>query len=72
MIYKVNVEFHKNFLMVDENRITVGLISKPERGKANRELIRKLAKHFKTSSSQIRILKGHRTQSKTIEIEWGT
>ena len=72
MIYEVRVEFHKNFLKVNGNQITVGLTSKPERGKANRELIRKLAKHFKISTSQVRILKSHRSQSKTVDIEFGT
>ena len=72
MIYEVNVEFHKNFLKVNGNQITVGLTSKPERGKANRELIRKLAKHFKISTSQVQILKGHRSQSKTVDIKFGT
>ncbi len=72
MIYKVNVEFHKNFLKVNENQIIVGLTSKPERGKANRELIRKLAKHFNISTSQVRILKGHRSHSKIVEIKFGT
>ena len=72
MISEVNVEFHKNFLKVDRNQITVGLTIKPERGKANRELIIKLAKYFKISTSQVRILKGHRSQCKTVDIKFGT
>lgn len=47
MRYEVEVKFHKDFIEVDENRILVGLTSKPEKGEANRELLRKLAKHFK-------------------------
>ena len=72
MIYEVEVEFHKNFLKVNGDQITVGLTNKPERGKANRELIRKLAKHFKISTSQVQILKGHRSRSKTIDIKFET
>ena len=66
------VKLHADFVEVDGNHISVGLMSKPERGKANRELIRKLAKHFKISTSQVRILKGHRSKSKTVDIKFGT
>jgi uncharacterized protein YggU (UPF0235/DUF167 family) len=55
--------------MFDRNRIIVGLITKPERGKANRELIRKLAKHFKISTSQVRILTGLKSKRKIIDIK---
>jgi len=66
--YVVEVIFHRDFLKVEDNRITVGLTSKPERGKANLELIKKLAKHFKVSSSQIRIVSGLKSRRKIVEI----
>ena len=53
MKYEVEVEFHKDFIKVDGSRIVVGLTSRPEGGKANLELIKKLAKYFKVSSSQV-------------------
>lgn len=45
------------------------LKASPEKNKANIELIRLLAKHFKISSSQIKILRGLTSKEKTIEIE---
>lgn len=72
MIYEVNVEFHKNFVKIDGKRITVGVTSRPERGKANQELVRKLAKHFKIPTSQVQILKGLKSKSKIVNIEVGS
>ena len=68
MIYEVEVVFHRDFLKVEDDKIIVGLTSKPERGKANLELIKKLAKHFKVSSSQIRIVSGLKSRRKIVEI----
>jgi uncharacterized protein (TIGR00251 family) len=68
VIYDVEVKFHKDFIEVNENRILVGLTSKPERGEANRDLIKKLAKHFKVSTSQVRIVSGLKSKNKVVEI----
>ena len=68
MKYEVEVKFHKDFLKIEENRIIVGLTSKPEKGKANLELVKKLAKHFKVSPSQIRIVVGLKSRRKIVEI----
>ena len=68
MRYEVEVTFHKNFLKVEANKIRIGLTSKPEKGKANLELIKKLAKHFKVPSSQIRIVSGLKSRRKIVEI----
>ena len=68
MRYEVEVKFHRDFIKVDGNRVLVGLISKPERGKANRELVRKLAKHFNVSTSQVRIISGLKSKRKNVEI----
>lgn len=68
MRYEVEVTFHKNFLKVEANKIMIGLTSKPEKGKANLELIKKLAKHFKVPSSQIRIVSGLKSRRKIVEI----
>ena len=68
MRYEVEVKFHKDFLRIEGNRIIVGLTSKPEKGKANLELIKKLAKHFKVSPSQIRIVAGLKSRRKIVEI----
>ncbi len=69
MRFEVEVKFHKDFIKVDGDRISVGLTSKPERGEANRELVRKLAKHFKVSSLHVRIISGITSKSKVVEID---
>ena len=43
VMYEVKVEFHNDYIRVDGNKIVVGLTSKPGKGKANMELIKKLA-----------------------------
>lgn len=43
MRYEVEVKFRQDFVKVEGNIIFVGLTSRPERGMANIELIRKLA-----------------------------
>ncbi len=68
MRYEVEVKFHKDFIEVNGNNITIGLTSKPEKGEANRELIKKLAKHFKVSTAQVRIVSGLKSKTKTVEI----
>lgn len=46
VLYEVNVKFNKEFLSIKENQITIGVKSKPIKGEANKEIIKKLAKHF--------------------------
>ncbi|MFX0068460.1 MAG: DUF167 domain-containing protein [Promethearchaeota archaeon] len=66
--YTVEIRFQRDYIEVEGNNIRMGLLSKPVRGKANIELIRKLAKYFKISSSQIKIVSGHRSRRKIVEI----
>jgi hypothetical protein len=68
MKYEVEVKFQEDFVKVEGNRIVVGLTSKPEKGKANRELIKKLAKHFKVSSSRVKIVAGLKSRRKIVEV----
>ena len=68
MIYKVSVNFSKEFLEINENQINIGIKLKPIKGQANKEIIKKIAKHFGISSSQIQIKTGHKSQEKIIEI----
>ena len=63
------MRLHGDFIEVMGDRIIVGVKSKPIGGKANRELIRKLAKHFGVSTSQVRIVSGLRSRDKIVEIE---
>ncbi len=68
MLYKVNVEFNKEFLSVEENQIIIGIKTKPIKGEANKEIIKRLAKHFKVSTSRIQIKSGHKSKQKIIQI----
>jgi uncharacterized protein (TIGR00251 family) len=68
LIYKVSVNFSKEFLEINDNQINIGIKSKPIKGQANKEIIKKLAKHFGVSSAQIQIKTGHTSQEKIIEI----
>jgi uncharacterized protein (TIGR00251 family) len=68
MTYEVQVEFHKDFIKVDGKIIIVGLTSKPQKGKTNMELIKKLAKYFNVSSSKVKIVSGFKSRRKIIEI----
>lgn len=69
VLYEVNVEFNKEFLNIKENQITIGIKSKPIKGEANKEIIKKLAKHFGISTSLIQIKSGHKSKQKIIQIQ---
>lgn len=70
MIYKVQVEFYKDFVDVVGNQITIGIKSRPVGGAANKEIIKKLAKHFGVSSANVVIKSGHKSKEKIIEISF--
>lgn len=68
MLYQVHVEFNRDSIEVNGNEITIGVRSKPVDGQANKEIIKKLAKHFGVSSANIAIRSGHRSRDKIVEI----
>ena len=68
MIYKVRVEFSKEFLEIKDEQINIGVKTKPIKGQANKEIIKKIAKHLKISPSFIQIKSGHKSSEKIIEI----
>jgi len=69
VIYKVTVEFNKDFLTIKDEQITIGIKSKPIKGEANKEIIKKLSKHFRVSSSKIQIISGHKSSEKIIQVQ---
>ena len=69
MLYEITVEFNKETLEISENKIIMGIKSRPVKGEANKEIIKKLAKHFGVSSSKIQIKAGHKLKTKIIEIQ---
>jgi uncharacterized protein (TIGR00251 family) len=46
----------------------IGIMAKPVKGKANLEIIKKVAEHFEVSKSKIRIVSGEKSQDKIIEV----
>jgi len=71
MIIKVKVRPNSRKQSVEqENGIyRISLKERAEEGRANIELIKLLAKHFKISSSNIRIKSGLTSKNKIIEIK---
>jgi uncharacterized protein (TIGR00251 family) len=68
MILKIKVKPNSSKSEFDEKNSLVYLKSSPEKNKANLELIKLLSKHFKVSSSQVKIKKGLTSKEKKIEI----
>ena len=68
MIYKVEVKFNKDFITVDGDRMEIGVTSKPEKGRANIEVIKKVAKALKVPSLNVRIVTGLHSKKKIIEV----
>lgn len=68
MRYKVAVKLRKDFISVDGDKITVGVMSHPEKGKANEEIIRKIARYFRVSRLDVKIISGRASRKKTVEM----
>jgi uncharacterized protein YggU (UPF0235/DUF167 family) len=68
LIYKVRVEFSKDFLKINDDQTDIGIKSIPIKGEANKEIIKKIAKHFSISTGTIQIKSGHKSKEKIIEI----
>lgn len=68
MFYKVSVSFHKDFIEVKGDHMEIGVIARPLKGEANAEIVKKIAKHFGISKSNVRIVAGERSRKKVIEL----
>lgn len=68
MLYSVSVVFRQDFVEVVGNHITIGIMAKPVDGQANKEIIKKLAKHFGVSSSSVVIKSGQKSREKIVQI----
>ncbi|MBU2564615.1 DUF167 domain-containing protein [Patescibacteria group bacterium] len=64
MKIKVITNAKKQEIKKQGDLLKVYLISKPEKGKANNELINLLTDYFKTSKSNINIRKGEKSKNK--------
>jgi len=54
---------------IDGGEFRIWLISSASKGKANKELITRIAELFKIPPNDIRIIKGFKSRSKTIRID---
>ena len=61
-----NILFNQN----TDSWITIHLISKPIKNKANKELIQLLSKKLNVSTNQIKIIAGPKSRNKTIRIKF--
>jgi len=68
LIYKVHVKFSKESLEITNDEITIGIKTKPIKGEANKEIIKKIAKYFAISTTAIEIKSGHKSKEKIMEI----
>ena len=68
MIYKVSVTFHKDFIEINKDEIAIGITAEPQKGKANKELIEKISKHFGVLKSNVRIISGEKSRKKLVEV----
>ncbi|MGI0087777.1 MAG: DUF167 domain-containing protein [Nitrosotalea sp.] len=64
----MTVFFHRDYIEVKDDKIEIGVTSKPQRGKANSEIIKKIAKHFGVSRSNVRLVSGEKSRNKIIEV----
>ena len=64
--FSKTVAIHK----LDNSTYEITISSKPEKGKANKEVIILLAKFFNVSKSKVKIIKGHKSRKKVVEIEF--
>lgn len=69
MKYSVRVKFHKDFVKVEGDTIIVGVMAKPEKGRANEELLKKIARHFKVPLLAVRLVSGAKSKNKVVEVE---
>ncbi len=69
MKYFISISFNTTELFqVKGNEIKVSIKSKPELGKANRELIKLLSKYFQVSTDKIKIIQGAKSRKKVVYI----
>lgn len=54
---------------ISDRKFRVKIKSPPIKGKANKEVIERLAEYFNISKSQVSILRGHTSRRKIIEIK---
>jgi len=54
--------------ILDDDTIKIAIVAPPEKGKANRELIKFLSKEFGVAKSNISIISGMTTKNKLVKV----
>lgn len=68
--YMVAVRFSPdNKISVAGDEIAISIKSQPERGKANRELVKRLSQHFGVPEASVRIVSGLTSRKKVVDID---
>ncbi len=67
VIVKVKPKSKQQKVVVKNDGLLVCLNSSPQKGKANKELVKVIAKHLKISPSKVAIASGFRSRKKIIE-----
>jgi uncharacterized protein (TIGR00251 family) len=67
-LYSISVIFSSDGrLDVNGDEIAISIKSEPKRGRANRELVKKLAAHFGVREDRVRIVSGLPSRKKIVE-----
>ncbi len=68
LLYKVSVSFHRDYIIVKNDLIEIGVMVKPQKGEANSEIIKKIAKYFHVSRSDVRLVSGEKSRNKIVQV----
>ena len=71
MIYTVKVKFDPSDRIVLDrvnNEIEIAVGSAPVKGKANKEIIKKVSNYFKVKQDDVTIIRGLNSKTKTIDV----
>ncbi len=71
MIYTVRVKFDPSDRIVLDrvnNDIEISVSSAPVKGKANKEIIKKISNYFKVKQDDVTIIRGMNSKTKTIDV----
>ncbi|MCI0559043.1 MAG: DUF167 domain-containing protein [Nitrososphaera sp.] len=69
MRYSVSVKSNsKGRIEVNGDSIIISIKSRPERGRANRELVKRLSHYFNVEERRVRIVAGIASRKKVVDI----
>ena len=59
----------KKLIKIDETHYVISISAPPEKGKANKEIVKTLAKRFDVSISKVQIFSGEKSKEKIIDVD---